>query len=187
MDSLVLYSTPCEDHDDATKEDTKDFTEEAEITSLKNTKVKKTEDTLENLEEDANKKIDKVCMPYCVFNLRYENHTYITRDRVLAFAVREENEETEVFEVEEVKTQQEYRNWIPKKKRNLPVPPKSDFICSTAEVSSHRKAKLKSKPVKEDTTQRLDELCERFPEIFSKNSKDIGKNNLITMDIDTSH
>ena len=33
----------------------------------------------------------------------------------------------------------------------LPVPPKSDFICSPAEVSKHRKVKLKSKPVKEDT------------------------------------
>ena len=83
------------------------------------------------------------------------------------------NEETEVFEVEEVKTQQEYRNWIPRKKGNLPIPPKSDFICSPAEVSLHRKVKLKSKPVKEDT------------EIFSKNSEDIGRTNLITMDIDT--
>ena len=118
------------------------------------------------------------------FNLSYKNHSYIARDRVLTFAVREENKETEVFEVEEVRTQQEYRNWIPKKKGNIPVPPKSDFICSPAGVSSHRKVKLKSKPVKEDTAQRFDKLCERFPEIFLKNSKDIGRINLITIDID---
>ena len=66
----------------------------------------------------------------------------------------------------------------------LPVPPKSDFICSPAEVSKHRKVKLKSKPVEEDTAQRFEELCDRFPEIFLKSSEDIGKTNLIAMDID---
>ena len=37
----------------------------------------------------------------------------------------------------------------------------------------------------EDTIQQFEELCEHFPEVFSKNSEDIGKTNLITMDIDT--
>ena len=45
--------------------------------------------------------------------------------------------------------------------------------------------KLKNKPFKEDTAQRFDELCDRFPEIFSKNSEDIGRTNLITMNINT--
>ena len=45
--------------------------------------------------------------------------------------------------------------------------------------------KLKSKPISEDTPQRFKELCEYFPGVFSKNSKDIGRSNLITMDIDT--
>ena len=152
MDSFILYNTPCEDLDNTTKGDTEDFAEQAEITSPKKTEVKKSEYTSENL-EDVNEKIDKVHIPFCIFNLSYENHSYIARDRVLAFAVREENEGTEVFKVEEVKTQQEYRNWIPNKKGNLPVPPKSDFICSPAEVSLPRKVKLKSKPVKEDSPE----------------------------------
>ena len=38
-----------------------------------------------------------------------------------------------------------------KRKGVLPIPPKSDFICSPAEVSKHRKVKLKSKPIEEDT------------------------------------
>ena len=67
----------------------------------------------------------------------------------------------------------------------LPVPPKSDFLCSLAEVSKHRKVKLKSKPIENDIAQKFDELCDHFPEIFSKSSEDIGKTNLITMDIDT--
>ena len=45
--------------------------------------------------------------------------------------------------------------------------------------------KLTSKPISEDTAQRFEELCECFPEVFSKNSEDIGRTNLITMDIDT--
>ena len=67
----------------------------------------------------------------------------------------------------------------------LPVPTKSDLICSPAEVSKCRKVKLKGKPVEEDTAQRFEELCDHFPEIFLKSSEDIGKTNLITMDTDT--
>ena len=58
-------------------------------------------------------------------------------------------------------------------------------MCSPAEVSKHRRVKLKSKPIEEDTAQKFDELSDCLPEIFSKNSEDIGKTNLITMDIDT--
>ena len=112
------------------------------------------------------------------------NHSYIPKGKVITFAEKEKDEENEVFEVEEIKGQ-EYRNWIPKNKGTLPVPPELDFICSPAEVSKHRKVKLKSKPIEEDTTQKFDEICDHFLEVFSKNSEDIRKTNLITMDIDT--
>ena len=104
---------------------------------------------------------------------------------MIAFAEKEKDEEKEVFKVEEIRGQEEYRNWIQKNKATLPVPPESDFICSPAEVIKHRKVKLKSKPVEEDTAQKFEELCDHFPEVFSKNSEDIGTKNLITMDIDT--
>ena len=113
-----------------------------------------------------NKETKRVCIPYCVFNLSYVNHSYIPKGKVIAFAEKEKDEENEVFEVEEIKVQEEYRNWIPKNKRTLPVPPESDFICSPAEVSKHRKVKLKSKPIKEDTAQKFHELCDHFPEVF---------------------
>ena len=90
-----------------------------------------------------------------------------------------------VFEVEEVTSVEGYRNWVPKKKGFLTVLPKSDFICLPAEVSAHRKVKLQSKPVMEDTIQQFEELCKCFPEVFSQNSEDIGRTSLITMDIDT--
>ena len=57
------------------------------------------------------KEAGKVCKPYCVFNLTYENHSYIPRGRVLAFAEKEDGEENELFEVEEINSQEEYRNW----------------------------------------------------------------------------
>ena len=68
-------------------------------------------------------------------------------------------------------SQEGYRNWIPKRKGVLPIPPKSNFICSPVEVSKHRKVKLKSKPIRKDTAEKFEELCECFPEVFSKTVK----------------
>ena len=33
-----------------------------------------------------NRETKKVCIPYCVFNLSYVNHSYIPKGRVIAFA-----------------------------------------------------------------------------------------------------
>ena len=58
--------------------------------------------------ETLDENIDKVCVIYCIFNLSYKNHSYIARDRVLAFVVRKDDEENEVFKAEEITSQQEY-------------------------------------------------------------------------------
>ena len=113
------------------------------------------------------KETKKVHIPYCVFNLSYVNHSYIPKGRIIAFAETEKEEESEVFEVEEIRGQEEYRNRIPKNKGTLPVLPELDFICSPAEESKHRKVKLKSRPIEEDKAQKFNELCDCFPEIFS--------------------
>ena len=134
---------------------------------------------------ESEKEPKRVHIPYCISNLSYVNLSYILRGRIIASTEKETEEENEIYEVEEIKGQEEHRNWVPKNRGSLPVPPKSDFLCIPAEVSKHRKVKLKSKPIEEDTAQKFDELCDRFPEIFSKSSEDIGKTNLITMDIDT--
>ena len=179
IDNFVLYNTSVDRKNE----------EEQMKTDTPHWKV--TEDT-----EDSEDKISseggmeesrepkKVCVPYCTYNLSYEHHSYIPKGKVVAFAEKEESK-NEVFDVEEVTSVELYRNWVPKKKEFLPVPLKSDFIYSPAEVSAHRKVKLQSKPVTEDTIQQFEELCECFPEVFSKNSEDIGRTNLITMDIDT--
>ena len=38
------------------------------------------------------------------------NHSYIPKGKVIAFAGKEKDEENEIFEVEEIKGQEEYRN-----------------------------------------------------------------------------
>ena len=170
MDSFVIYNVP----------------EDKEVDVNEETKIQKApirnEDSM-TINNESRKEQKRLCVLYCIFNLSYVNHSYILRGRVIAFAEKEMEEKNVIFKVEEIKGQEEYRNWIPKNRGSLPVPPKSDFLCSPAEVSKHRKMKLKSKLIEEDTAQKFDELCDHFPEIFSKSSKDIGKTNLITMDI----
>ena len=178
MDNFMLYNVP-------EKEDDVDVNEEVMTQGQETTEDSEGKDPSEECVHGEEEEAKKVCVPYCIFNLSYEHHSYILKGSVVAFEEKEDGEENEVFEVEEITGKEEYRNWVPKKKGFLPIPPKSDFICSPAEVSAHRKVRLKSKSIVEDTAQKFEELCERFPEVFSKNSKDTGRTNLITMDIDT--
>ena len=173
MDSFIVNNVTEDKEETDMKEETKKWE-----TPIRN-------EDLQIVSNEIREETKRVCIPYCIFNLSYVNHSYIPKGRVVAFADKEKEDENEIFKVEEIKGQEEYRNWVPKSRGMLPVPPKSDFICSPAEVSKHRKVKLKGKPVEEDTAQRFEELCDHFPEIFLKNSEDIGKTNLITMDIDT--
>ena len=65
------------------------------------------------------------------------------------------------------------------------MPPKSDMICSPAEVKFQRRVELKDHNTSEYTKKHFEGLCQQFPEVFLTNNKDIGRTNLITMDIDT--
>ena len=177
MDKFMLYNVP-------EKEDHVDAKEEVRTQDQENTKDSEYKDPSEGCVH-GKEESKKVHLPYCIFNLSHEHHSYILKGSVVAFADPEDGEENKVFEVEEICGKEEYRNWVPKKKGFLPIPSKSDFLCSPAEVSAHRKVKLKSKPISEDTEQKFEELCECFPEVFSKNSEDIRRMNLITMNIDT--
>ena len=177
MDNFVLYNV-------LGKEDGIEPKDRIETQGQETTEGSEGNDPLERC-VGGKEESKKVCIPHCIFNFSYEHHSYIPKGSVVAFVENEDGEENEVFEVEEIGGQEEYRNWIPKKKGFLPIPPKLDFLCSPAEVSAHRKVKLKSRPISEDTAQRFEELCEHFPEVFSKNNEDIARKNLITMDIDT--
>ena len=184
IDNFVLYNTSVDRKNE--ERQMKMDTPHQDVTKDTKGGITKDRDNKTSLEggTEESREPRKVRVPYCIYNLSYEHHKYILKGKVVAFAEKEESE-NEVFDVEEVTSVERYRNWVPKKKGFLPVLPKSDFICSPAEVSAHRKVKLQSKPVTEDTIQQFEELYERFPEVFLKNSEDIGRTNLITMDIDT--
>ena len=60
-----------------------------------------------------------------------------------------------------------------------------DFLKSPAEAPVHRKVLLEDKNISPKTRQAFDKLCEKYEDIISKNSGDIGKKMLVEMEIDT--
>ena len=61
----------------------------------------------------------------------------------------------------------------------------TDFLISLGDVYPNRKVKLEDPEILEETRKKFEEMCERHPEAFSKNNKDIGRTILIEMEIDT--
>ena len=61
----------------------------------------------------------------------------------------------------------------------------SDFLISRGDVYPNRKVELEDADIKEATRVSLEALCEQQHEDFSKNNKDIGRTQLIEMEIDT--
>ena len=57
------------------------------------------------------------------------------------------------------------------------------FITSPADVDTHRKVKLQDAEVLDKYKEEFEKLCEEYNDIFSKDSSDIGKTPLITMEI----
>ena len=53
------------------------------------------------------------------------------------------------------------------------------------EVEAHRKVDLEDKKIQKETRQEFNKLCDRFDDIISKGSDDIGKTLLVEMDINT--
>ena len=70
-------------------------------------------------------------------------------------------------------------------KENEVIPLEKTFITSAAEVNTNRKMQLQDFEVAKKYKEQFKQLCKEFGDIFSKDSTDIGKTPLITMDIDT--
>ena len=68
---------------------------------------------------------------------------------------------------------------------NYEVLSEKTFITSPADVDTHRKVKLQDAEVLDKYKKEFEELCEKYNNIFSKDSSDIGKTPLITMEIKT--
>ena len=61
----------------------------------------------------------------------------------------------------------------------------TDFLISPGDVYPNRKVKLEDADITEETREKFKEMCDRHPDAFSKNNKDIGRTTLIEMEIDT--
>ena len=63
----------------------------------------------------------------------------------------------------------------------------SDFLISPGDIYPSRKVELKDAEVSPETLQKFDDLCDKHQDAFSKNNQDIGKTQLIEMEIDTGN
>ena len=61
----------------------------------------------------------------------------------------------------------------------------SDFLISPGDIYPNRKVELEDADIKEATKVSFEAFCEQQHEAFSKNNKDIGRTQLIEMEIDT--
>ena len=150
-----------------------------------------------NLFADLSEKTKDSVTPFVIVNLSNDQYLEFPENHVVAFAEKDDTE-GEVFEIEQVDITP--RNWIPVRSQQ-PVTEiakidmetdlhsiltsASNFIKSPAEVEVHRKVDLEDKKIKEETRQEFKKLCDRFDDIISKGSDDIGKTLLVEMDIDT--
>ena len=104
-----------------------------------NTKVRS--DVTDALLLSTNSTKNPVTIPYVIFNLSLNAHVYLPKGTIVAHP--DENEpELDVIKVaetiEEAQGIMQYRNHLPNRPQ-LPMPPKSNMICSPAKVKYHRR------------------------------------------------
>ena len=57
-------------------------------------------------------------------------------------------------------------------------------MISPGDVCPNRKVKLENEDIIEEMREKFEEMCDRHPDAFSKNNKDIGRTTLVEMEID---
>ena len=117
---------------------------------------------------------------------------YLGKDKVVGFAepTTDAVEVHELVDYDEIKEMMRgLRNHVSRKKQakyKLPaVPIDNAFLTSPADIPGPRKVDLQDADTKPTTRSAFDALCEKYPTIFSRGNEDIGRTQLITMDIDT--
>ena len=135
--------------------------------------------------------------PFVIINLSHHEHLHLPKDHMVAFTEKDCNkgEILEICTMEQLERDLP-RNWIPERKRQEklseffenPFMQKEDnFLKSPAEAPVHRRVLLEDKNIDSKMQQAFDKLCEKYEDIISKNSGDIGKTMLVEMEIDTGN
>ena len=131
------------------------------------------------------------CIPFAFTNLSMYSQ-YLGKDKVVGFAqlIAEDVEVHALADHEEIAEMMRGPwNHIPRKtqaKYKMPIIPVDNaFITSPADVPGPRKVDLQDADMTPCTRSAFDALCEKYPKVFSKGNEDIGRTQLVTMDIDT--
>ena len=119
------------------------------------------------------------CIPLVLVNLNEDEKIFLRKGKILghlepcSIKINEIVKEdwSEMVEVE--------------RKENEAISLEKKFITSPAEVNTHRKMQLQDAEVAKKYKGQFKQLGKEIGDIFSKDSTDIGKTPLITMDIDT--
>ena len=126
-------------------------------------------------------------IPFVMVNLG-EDHVFLPKSQVVGFL------DPECIDVSEIELDIttiainaiETPPTVKEKKLNKPQPDiPSNFTTSPADVVGPRKASLQDFKVTEEETKAFNNLCEKYSDVFSENSGDIGRTSLVKMDIDT--
>ena len=131
------------------------------------------------------------CIPFVFTNLSMYSQ-YLGKDKVVGFA-QPTAEDVEVHaladhdELAEMMQGPSNRILCEKQaKYKLPIIPLDNaFITSPADVPGPRKVDLQDADITPGMRSMFDALCEKYPKVFSKGNEDIGRTQLVTMDIDT--
>ena len=115
-----------------------------------------------------------------IINLEYDKDIYLGKDTVVAYA-QEEDKTCEYPEVNEIVESTEFRNWTSAKGKSII---ESDLMLSPAQVTEHHCVELKDHEILQETKERFEKL-DKYPNVFSISSQDIGCTNLVTMHVDT--
>ena len=118
-------------------------------------------------------------IPVALINLNEDERIFLKKGEILGCLEPSPIEVTEIVkeEIGEIGEEDE--------EEDESIPLEKKFITSPAEVNTHRKMQLQDAKVTEENREKFRLLCEEFEDIFSKDSTDISKTPLITMDIDT--
>ena len=153
---------------------------------------------------DLSKRGKDTVAPFVLINLSHTENVRLRKDTVVGWT-QKDDADGEVFQIETLDTTP--RIWTnPRTPRTFTQFVKepentdkqttdidlqkvftsaSNFIKLPAEVDTHRKVDLEDKVIKDETKEKFHELCDRYDQIISKGSADIGKTLLVEMDIDT--
>ena len=135
--------------------------------------------------------------PFVIINFSHHEHLHLPKHHVVAFTEKDCKRRRSVRNLHHGTTRKRYSQKLDTRKKATeklseffenPFGKKdNDFLKSPAEAPVHRKVLLEDKNISPKTQKAFDKLCEKYDDIISKNSSDIGKTMLVEMEIDTGN